>query len=103
MFVRTVVDDLYHIKPYTRGQLCTSRTLPSFPVSQQTALAMSAPVIPPDRPNENQGQTILGATLTVTVAAFLAIVAGLYVRIRMIRDISWDVRVLRIQSPKCMS
>jgi hypothetical protein len=47
----------------------------------------------PVRPNENQGPTILGATLTVTIAAFLTVIARLYVRLRMIRNIGWDVNV----------
>lgn len=43
------------------------------------------------RPNENQGPTILGATLTVTIAALLTTIARLYVRMRMIRNVGWDV------------
>ncbi|KAF2030070.1 hypothetical protein EK21DRAFT_66580 [Setomelanomma holmii] len=45
----------------------------------------------PMRPNENQGPTILGATLTVTIAALLTTIARLYVRLRMIRNVGWDV------------
>jgi hypothetical protein len=45
----------------------------------------------PVRPNETEGPTILGATLTVTIAAFITIVARLYVRLRMIRNVGWDV------------
>jgi hypothetical protein len=45
----------------------------------------------PMRPNENQGPTILGATLTVTIAALLTTIARLYVRMRMIRNVGWDV------------
>ena len=47
----------------------------------------------PYRPNENEGPTILGATLTVTIAALLAVIARLYVRIRMIRNVGWDVSI----------
>lgn len=43
------------------------------------------------RPYENQGPTILGATLTVTILAVATTIARLYVRIRMIRNIGWDV------------
>jgi hypothetical protein len=45
----------------------------------------------PVRPNENQGPTILGATMTVTIAALITMIARLYVRLRMIRNIGWDV------------
>lgn len=51
---------------------------------------------PPLRPDENQGPTILGATLTVTIAALLTVIARLYVRLRMIRNIGWDVSVYRL-------
>ena len=45
----------------------------------------------PMRPYENQGPTILGATLTVTILAVATTLIRLYVRIRMIRNIGWDV------------
>jgi hypothetical protein len=47
----------------------------------------------PVRPNESEGPTILGATLTVTIAAFITVVARLYVRLRMIRNVGWDVSI----------
>ena len=47
----------------------------------------------PMRPYENQGPTILGATLTVTILAVATTIARLYVRIRMIRNIGWDVSI----------
>jgi hypothetical protein len=47
----------------------------------------------PVRPNENQGPTILGATMTVTIAALITMIARLYVRIRMIRNVGWDVSI----------
>jgi hypothetical protein len=50
---------------------------------------------PPLRPDENQGPVILGATLTVTIAALLAVIARLYVRVRMIRNIGWDVSMIK--------
>jgi hypothetical protein len=55
----------------------------------------------PVRPDENQGPTILGATFTVTIAAFITVVARLYVRLRMIRNVGWDVSML--QDTKGMS
>jgi hypothetical protein len=55
---------------------------------------MDAPI----RPDENQGPTILGATLTVTIAAFLTVVARLYVRLRMIRNVGWDVSIPEYQN-----
>jgi hypothetical protein len=48
----------------------------------------------PVRPNENEGPTILGATLTVTIAAFITLIARMYVRIKMIRNVGWDVSIL---------
>jgi hypothetical protein len=45
-------------------------------------------------PDENQGPNILAATLTVTIAALVTIVARLYVRLRMIRNIGCDVSEL---------
>lgn len=45
------------------------------------------------RPDENQGPTIMAATLTVTVAALITMIARLYVRLSMIRNIGWDVSV----------
>jgi hypothetical protein len=55
----------------------------------------------PVRPNESQGPTILGATLTVTIAAFITIIARLYVRLRMIRNVGWDVSC-RLNIQKCV-
>lgn len=42
------------------------------------------------RPNEDQGPTILGATLTVTIAALITTATRLYVRVRVIRNVGWD-------------
>lgn len=47
------------------------------------------------RPDEQQGATILGATLTVTIAALITMVARLYVRVRVIRNVGWDVRTTK--------
>jgi hypothetical protein len=66
------------------------------PLSNMDALS-HAPV----RPNESQGPTILGATLTVTIAAFITIIARLYVRLRMIRNVGWDVSC-RLNIQKCV-
>lgn len=46
------------------------------------------------RPFENQGSTILGSTLTVTFLAVLTTLARLHVRVRMIRNVGWDVSAL---------
>lgn len=43
------------------------------------------------RPDERQGPVILGATLTVTIAALITTVARLYVRAGVIRNVGWDV------------
>ena len=44
--------------------------------------------------NEDQGPVILGATLTVTIAALITMATRLYVRIRMIRNMGWDDYVM---------
>ncbi|KAH7069315.1 hypothetical protein FB567DRAFT_565051 [Paraphoma chrysanthemicola] len=57
----------------------------------------------PVRPNENQGPTILGATLTVTIAALLTTIARLYVRLRMIRNVGWDDYVMITTMALCVA
>lgn len=47
-------------------------------------------------PDENQGPVILGATLTVTIAALITMATRLYVRTRMIRNIGWDDYVMTL-------
>lgn len=42
-------------------------------------------------PDENEGPRILAATLTVTSVALITTIARLFVRIRMIRNVGWDV------------
>jgi hypothetical protein len=49
---------------------------------------MAAPV---QYPKENEGSAILGATLTVTIVALITFITRLYVRLRMIRNVGWDV------------
>ena len=44
--------------------------------------------------NEDQGPVILGATLTVTIAALITIATRLYVRLLMIRNVGWDDYVM---------
>jgi hypothetical protein len=48
--------------------------------------------MPPMRPNINMGPTILASTLAVTGVALVSTIARFYVRIRMIRNVGWDVR-----------
>jgi hypothetical protein len=43
--------------------------------------------------DDNRGPTILGATMTVTIAALITFSARLYVRIYMIKSVGWDVSV----------
>jgi hypothetical protein len=50
--------------------------------------------MPPMRPYENQGPTILASTLTVTIVAVLTTIARFYVRVKMIRNVGWDVSAL---------
>lgn len=45
-------------------------------------------------PDEDQGPVILGATLTVTIAALITMATRLYVRVRMIRNVGWDDYVM---------
>ncbi|KAJ4339180.1 hypothetical protein N0V87_003354 [Didymella glomerata] len=54
---------------------------------------MSSP-IGPVPPNEDQGPVILGATLTVTIAALVTMLTRLYVRIFMLRHTGWDDYVM---------
>lgn len=54
-------------------------------------MQQSGAAMPPMRPYENAGPTILGTTLTVTIVAVLTTIARFYVRIRMIRNVGWDV------------
>ncbi|ORY08687.1 hypothetical protein BCR34DRAFT_488389 [Clohesyomyces aquaticus] len=49
-----------------------------------------AAVIPIHHPYENEGPSILGATLTVTGLALLTTIARMYVRVSMIRNVGWD-------------
>jgi hypothetical protein len=52
---------------------------------------MNAPPNAQDLPHENEGPNILGATLIVTIVALLTFATRLYVRLRMIRNVGWDV------------
>ena len=45
-------------------------------------------------PNEDQGPVILGATLTVTIAALITMITRLYVRVAIIRNMGWDDYVM---------
>jgi hypothetical protein len=53
---------------------------------------MAAPTGQSIYPIEDQGPVVLGATLTVTIVALITMVTRLYVRIKMIRNVGWDVR-----------
>ena len=48
-------------------------------------------------PNEDQGPTILATTLTVTSLALVTLIIRLFVRIRMIRNVGWDVSISKNQ------
>ncbi|KAF2831138.1 hypothetical protein CC86DRAFT_390819 [Ophiobolus disseminans] len=56
----------------------------------------------PVRPDERQGPTILGATLTVTVVALITTIARLYVRLNMIRNVGWDDYVMIATMTLCV-
>jgi hypothetical protein len=43
------------------------------------------------RPNVNEGPTILALTLSVTTVALISTIARFYVRIKMIKNVGWDV------------
>lgn len=55
-------------------------------------LKMGTPTGQSIYPHENAGPQILGATLTVTIVALITMAVRLYVRIKMIRNVGWDVR-----------
>lgn len=46
---------------------------------------------PHQYPKENQGPAILGATITVTIAALITLITRLFVRVRISQSVSWDV------------
>ncbi|KAH6638847.1 hypothetical protein C7974DRAFT_304331 [Boeremia exigua] len=56
-----------------------------------------------DVPIENQGPNILGATLTVTIAAFITMATRLYVRVYMIRNVGWDDYVMIAAMALCVA
>ena len=74
--------------------------IPSFQSSARAwyNLAVRAMAIPYEPGqgvlNEDQGPVILGATLTVTIAALITIATRLYVRLYMIRNVGWDDYVM---------
>lgn len=45
-------------------------------------------------PFEDQGPVVLGATLTVTIAALITMATRLFVRVHMIRNVGWDDYVM---------
>lgn len=47
------------------------------------------------QPIEDDGPRLLGAVLGITLFALVTMVARLYVRIRLIRNVGWDVRFTR--------
>jgi len=47
----------------------------------------------PGKSIEDEGPKILGATLTVTIIALLTFVTRMYVRIKLIRNVGWDVSI----------
>ncbi|KAH9871791.1 hypothetical protein J1614_006048 [Plenodomus biglobosus] len=55
------------------------------------------------RPDEQQGPTILGATLTVTLAALITMIARLYVRIKLIRNVGCDDYVMVSAMALCIA
>jgi hypothetical protein len=57
---------------------------------------MAAPGPAIQHPDENEGPILLGSTLAITILALITMVARLYVRIRMIRNVGWDVSFLAV-------
>ncbi|CAI6335951.1 unnamed protein product [Periconia digitata] len=51
---------------------------------------MASPGVMVQHPNENEGPRILGATLTVTILAFVTMLSRLCVRIKIIHNVGWD-------------
>lgn len=54
-------------------------------------------------PNENEGPTILAATLTVTSLALVTLIIRLFVRIRMIRNVGWDDYTMIVAMALCVA
>jgi hypothetical protein len=63
-----------------------------FAASEVNGNTMAAPAQQVHYPNENEGPRILGATLSITALALITMTARLYVRLRIIRNVGWDVR-----------
>ncbi|KAF1971048.1 hypothetical protein BU23DRAFT_648454 [Bimuria novae-zelandiae CBS 107.79] len=45
-------------------------------------------------PKETLGPTVLGVTITVTTVALLTLIIRLYVRVKIIRSVGWDVTLI---------
>jgi len=63
---------------------------------------MAAPGPAVQYPNENEGPKILGATLGITSLALITMIARLYVRLRMIRNVGWDVSSPTVYATDCL-
>ncbi|KAL6171274.1 hypothetical protein ACJQWK_04212 [Exserohilum turcicum] len=79
------------------GPKPSSNALPNFVTMIQRA---DAPVM---HPYENEGPTILGSTLSVTILAVMTTIARLHVRIRMIRNVGWDDYVMILSMMLCIA
>ncbi|KAI4916638.1 uncharacterized protein J4E92_009142 [Alternaria infectoria] len=66
-------------------------------------MQQSGAAMPPMRPYEDQGPTILASTLTVTVVAVLTTIARFYVRVKMIRNVGWDDYVMLLAMTLCIA
>lgn len=64
---------------------------------------MAAPPPMIQHPYEDEGPRILGATLTITLLALVTMVARLYVRIRMIRNVGWDDYFMTFTMALCLA
>ncbi|PVH91818.1 hypothetical protein DM02DRAFT_545072 [Periconia macrospinosa] len=54
-------------------------------------------------PKENYGPTVLGVTITVTIIALITLIARLYVRVKMIRNVGWDDYVMIAAMVVCIA
>lgn len=57
----------------------------------------------PAYPDENEGPRILGATLAATVLALLTLLVRLYVRVKVLRAVGWDVRAISLSLPQLLT
>ena len=59
---------------------------------------LDVPLEAPSNPNEDERARIIGAVMTVTSIAVFTVAVRLYVRMKILRSLGWDVSV--VSSPE---